>query len=299
MMHLNNKVLHIKGVIMNHASEHIITATNKSFFSRHFFHPHSILKYLTRSWVLVALLGQWIFALYIFIKFGIPALSGSPTSADTSRMIQGYVNGDEFGNGVLVIHLLPAILLSFGGIFQLLPYLRKKYPAFHRWNGRMFLTLGLFGALTGLYLTWVRGSRLSDIGSIGLTINGLLILVSVTLAWKFAINRQYQKHMRWAVHAFILINGVWTFRLYLMGWFMLNQGANGNTATIDGPADIALSFASYLFPMLIAEIYFWAKRQNITYRVSIANLFMLFGLLITIIGVVSATLFMWWPRIIS
>jgi hypothetical protein len=279
---------------MNHQNEHVITASKKSFFN-----PHDILKYLTRGWILIALIGQWIFALYIFIRFGMAAFSGNPTSADTSRMIQGYVNGDEFGNGVLMLHLLPAILLSFGGIFQLLPYLRNKYPAFHRWNGRMFLTLGLLGALTGLYLTWVRGSRLSDIGSIGLTLNGLLILLAGTLAWKFAIKRQYQKHRRWAIHSFILINGVWTFRLYLMGWFMLNQGPNGNTAKIDGPADITMSFASYLLPMLIAEIYFWARRQNSTYRISIANLFMLIGLLITILGVIAATTLMWWPRIVS
>lgn len=266
--------------------------SNKSFFN-----SHTCLKYLTRSWVFVALVGQWIFALYIFIQFGVAALSGDPTSADTSQMIQGYTQGDDFGNGVLMLHLLPAILLSFSGVFQLFSYIRKNYPTFHRWNGRMFLALGLLGALTGLYLTWVRGSRLSDIGSIGLTLNGILILVAATLAWRFAIKRQFQNHMRWAVHSFILINGVWSFRLYLMGWFILNQGPNGNNSTIDGPADIILSFASYLLPMLIAEVYFWAMRQKSTFRVSTANVFMLLGLLITALGVFAATLFMWWPRI--
>ncbi len=278
---------------MNHTNEYYLTAANKSFFN-----PHDILKLLTRSWVLVALIGQWIFALYIFVRFGMPSLSGNLTSADTSGLIKGYVAGDEFGNGVLLLHLLPAILLSFGGTLQLLPYLRKKYPALHRWNGRMFLTLGLLGTLSGFYLLWGLDVRLSDKGSIGLTLNGLLILLTVMLAWKFAIKRQYQKHMRWAIHAFILINGVWTVRLYMMSWYLLNQGPNGNTANIDGPADITISFASYLLPMLIAEIYFWAMRQKSTYRVSITNLFMLFGLLLTILGVVSATLFMWWPNIV-
>lgn len=259
----------------------------------------SILKYLTRGWGLVALLGQWIFALYIFIQFGMTALSGDPTSADTSRMIKGYVDGDDFGNGMLLLHLLPAILLSFGGILQLIPYLRKNYPAFHRWNGRIFLTLGLLGALTGLFITWVQGTRLSDAGAIGLTLNGLLIPVAVVLAWRFAIKRQFQDHMRWAVHSFILINGVWSFRLYLMGWLFLNQGQNGNNASIDGPADITLSFASYLLPMFITEVYFWAMRQKSTFRLSIANLFMLFGLVITTIGIVAATILMWWPRIIA
>ncbi len=294
-MKFNNEVLNIReAIIMNHRNEHLLTATKKVFIC-----PHYILKYLTRSWVLVALLGQWIFALYIFVKFGMPALSGNLTSATTSAMIKGYINGNDFGNGVLLLHLLPAIWLSFGGIFQLIPYLRKKFPVFHRWNGRIFLTLGLFGSLTGLYLLWGLDARFSNKGSIGITINGLLILLAVAQAWRFAITRQYQKHMRWAIHAFILINGVWSVRLYMMGWFMLNQGANGNTSKVDGPADIAISFASYLFPMLVAEIYFWAMRQKSTYRVTITNLFMLFGLLITIIGIVAATTMMWWPRIMA
>lgn len=279
---------------MNNTNEHGIVATNKSFFR-----PHNILKYLTQSWGFVALLGQWIFALYIFLQFGVAALSGEFSSADTAGMIKGYVKGDDFGNGLLMLHLLPAILLTFGGMFQLIPYLRKQFPAFHRWNGRMFLTLGLLGSLTGLYLTWGQGTRLSDSGAIGLTINGLLIPVAVIFAWKFAIKRQYQHHMRWAIHAFILINGVWTFRLYLMAWYILNQGPNGNTNTIDGPADITLSFASYLLPMLIAEIYFWAQRQRSNYRVTIANVFMFIGLLITLVGVVAATLLMWWPKIVA
>lgn len=259
--------------------------------------PKKVLTTLTKSWVVAALVGQWIFALYIFIQFGIAALKGDPTSADTSGMIQGYVENDHFGNGMLMSHLLMAIYLSFGGILQLLPYIRAKYPVFHRWNGRIFLTLGLIGAITGMYLTWIRGARLSDIGSIGLTLNGLLIPIAVYLAWKFAINRQFQNHMRWAIHTFILVNGVWTFRLYLMGWFLVNQGANGNTATIDGPADITISFASYLLPMFIAELYFWAKKQRDNIRISIVNCFMLIGLIITVIGIFAATLFMWWPSI--
>jgi len=284
---------------MNHKNDQFITTTKKPFFRRDFFQPHSILKLLIRSWVAVALIGQWVFALYIFIQFGAPTLDGSFSSADTSGLIKGYVNGDNFGNSVLLLHLLPASLLSLGGILQILPYIRKKYPAIHRWNGRMFLTLGLLGTLSGLYLLWGLDARLSDKGSIGLTLNGLLILLTVSLTWKFAINRQYQKHIRWATHAFILINGVWTVRLYMMSWYILNQGPNGNTTKIDGPADITISFASYLLPMLIAEIYFWAMRQKSTYRISIANLFILFGLLLTIIGVVSATLLMWWPRIVA
>jgi hypothetical protein len=58
---------------------------------------------------------------------------------------------------------------SVSGMLQLLPCDRLCWPFIYRWNGILAVT----GALTGLYLTWLRGSRLSDIGSIGLSLNGV------------------------------------------------------------------------------------------------------------------------------
>jgi hypothetical protein len=74
-----------------------------------------------------------------------------------------------------------------GGIIQLLPIVRRKFPVVHRWNARIFLSLGLMGALSGLYLTWVRGARLSDVGAMRLTLNVILIVVAVVLAWRYAM----------------------------------------------------------------------------------------------------------------
>jgi hypothetical protein len=76
-----------------------------------------------------------------------------------------------------------------GGIIQLLPIVRRKFPVVHRWNARIFLSLGLMGALSGLYLTWVRGARLSDVGAMRLTLNVILIVVAVAvvLAWRYAM----------------------------------------------------------------------------------------------------------------
>jgi hypothetical protein len=121
------------------------------------------------------------------------------------------VKDDTFGNAALFFYVIPAALLSVGGIIQLLPIVHRKFPVVHRWNGRMFLSLGLMGALFGLYLTWVRGARLSDVGAMGLTLNSILIVVAVVFAWRYAMAKQFDKHMRWAIHGFILVNGVWLF----------------------------------------------------------------------------------------
>jgi hypothetical protein len=260
--------------------------------------PQQALKSAIVSWLLIALVGQWLFALYVLVQYGQPVFSGAPEQADFSHAITGYVAGDGLGNTMLFVHVIPAAIISIGGIFQLVPFIRKRFPTFHRWNGRLFLTFGLTGALTGLYLTWVRDSRLSDIGAIGITLNGMLIPIAVALAWHYARKRRFDLHQRWAVHAFLLINGVWTFRLYLMAWYLINQGSNGNTSTLDGPADIALSFACYLLPMLIAELVFWAQRQPQKSRKALVAAIMFIGAGITLLGVTGASMMMWFPRIL-
>jgi hypothetical protein len=148
-----------------------------------------------------------------------------------------------------------------------------------------------------LYLTWGAGFRFSDLGSLGVTFNGILIPIAVYFAWKSAIEKKFTIHRRFAIHSFILVNGVWSFRLYLMGWFVVNQGVNGNSANIDGPADIALSFASYLLPMAIAEVIFWAQRNKNNNIKWFAAIFAGTGATITTVGVAAAVTMMWIPRI--
>jgi len=255
--------------------------------------------FLIKLWVGIILTGQWVFALYILAQFTLPLITGQLDESRYAYMIRGYVNGDTFNNVILLLHVVPVMLISLSGIFQLFPTIRTHFPRFHRINGRVYLIFGLMGAIGGLYLTWVTGSRLSDLGALGVTLNGLLIPVMVYFAWYYALKRDYSRHQRFAVHAFILINGVWTFRLLLMGWFMLNQGPLGNSANLDGPADIILSFASYLLPILIAELIFKAREHNTLVLQVAAIVAVGIAIIITIMGTVAATMMMWGPRIIG
>ncbi|WP_252736011.1 DUF2306 domain-containing protein [Aestuariibacter sp. A3R04] len=258
-----------------------------------------VLGWLVKCWVGIILTGQWIFALYILVQFTLPMLTGQLSESRYAYMITGYINGETLNNALLLLHVIPVMLISLSGTFQLFPGIRKHYPRFHRINGRVYLSFGLLGAIGGLYLTWVTGSRLSDLGALGVTLNGLLIPVAVYVAWKAAWQRRFTQHKRFAIHAFILINGVWTFRLLLMGWFMLNQGALGNSANLDGPADIILSFSSYLLPMVIAELIFKARQSKAASARLIAIISVLFAIIITLFGTVAATMMMWGPRIIG
>jgi hypothetical protein len=290
---------HCKTLLSHFTGKSMISATNtpQAFSTSSTNRAKQFLQLSVSAWVAIALVGQWFFASYVFVIYVFPIVTGDLELVNLSKPIIGYVKGDIFGNAALFSHVIPAALLSVGGIIQLLPIVRRKYPAVHRWNGRMFLTLGLLGAISGLYLTWIRGARLSDLGSLGITLNGILIVVAVVFAWRYARAKQFDTHMRWAIHAFILVNGVWFFRLYLMAWYAANQGPNGNTANIDGPMDIFLSYACYGIPMLIAEGVFWAKRQKQASKIWVVTALTFTGSLITLMGVVAAIFMMWIPRI--
>ena len=252
-----------------------------------------------KAWIGAVLIGQWMFGFYILARFTMPWLLGELDESQFSNMIRGYKNGETFNNAVLLTHIIPVMLISLSATFQLVPYVRRRFPVFHRWNGRLFLSVGFFGAISGLYMTWGIGSRLSDVGAIGVSLNGILIPIFVFYAWRTAVQGNFAVHRRLAVHSFILINGVWSVRLYLMAWFMVNDGPYGNTRLIDGPADIAISFASYLLPMAIAELVFWAERRKESLTWLVAALGVSLMAVLTAFGVYAASTMMWIPRISS
>lgn len=271
-----------------------ISQTTNSWVS---FPSDLILKYTVRGWVGIALLGQWAFAIYILSLYALPLLVGATAQAGDISPTQGFDTSADFNSIMFFTHIIPAALMAMSGMLQLFPKFRARYPKFHRWNGRMFFVLGLSGAFTGLYLTWGAGLRLSDFGALGITLNGLLIPVAIFLAWRAIRNRNVVQHERWAIHSFLLVNGVWSFRLYLMGWYLVNQGPNGNSQSLDGPMDIFFSYACYLLPMFFAELIFWAKRQKNSKINMLVIATTSVALVSTLVGITAAGMMMWGPRI--
>ncbi len=68
---------------------------------------------------------------------------------------------------------------------------------------------------------------------------------------------------------------------------------------MDGPADIAISFACYLLPMAIAELVFWAKRTPSAILKRVITGITASGALLTLVGVGAAGMMMWYPRVVK
>jgi len=113
------------------------------------------LKTAAAFWFGVTVLGQLAFGFAVASFYGLTALRGDYHGW---RFTNGFVPGVTQGNWAVVMHVISAAIIMLAGAIQLLPQMRKRFPAFHRWNGRVYMLTTVTLAGAGLYMTWIRGS---------------------------------------------------------------------------------------------------------------------------------------------
>jgi hypothetical protein len=255
------------------------------------------LKVAATSWFVVAVLGQLAFVAYVIGFYGRAALQGR-FEAWNKVLPHGYVAGDTFGNVIVSLHLAFATVVIVGGALQLMPAIRRVAPAFHRWNGRVYLGSVLLMSVGGLVMVWTRGT-VGDLSQhIAISINALLIIAFAGMALRHALARRIDAHRRWALRLFLVVAGVWFFRIGLMAWIVVNQGPVGfDPKTFAGPFLTFLAFAQYVLPLAVLELYLRAQAgRGSLQRIAVAAcLFVL--TLVTAGGVAAASMLMWLPRL--
>ncbi|PVM84545.1 hypothetical protein DDF62_22670 [Caulobacter radicis] len=231
----------------------------------------------------------------IIAHYGRKTVTGDLAGWNEKPIIRGYVSGDHLGNLMFAVHVLLAAVVTLGGLLQLLPTIRRRASALHRWNGRLFFVIACAMAVGGLWLTWVRGTYLSPISAVSVSINGVLILVFAAMAWRLAVARKLEAHRRWAMRAFLVVNGVWFLRVAIMAWVIVSGGGIGMNRKLSGPADILLQFGSYLIPLAVLEVYFHAQCSAKSVVKHRAATLLIAMTVVTAGGVAGAVAFMWGP----
>jgi hypothetical protein len=257
-----------------------------------------VLRISALVWYLVAVVGIWIFAGYIAALYGLGVVRGD---LDRWNAVlpegHGYVPGDVGGNVLLGVHLLVALVVTTGGLLQLVPWIRRRAPWLHRWNGRLFVVVAMVAAVTGVVIAFTRGAVAGNFMTAGNVLNALLILVFGALAWRDARARRYAAHRRWALRLFIVTLSVWFYRLGMMLWFGIHRAPVGHNASFTGPFDIVLAFGHVLLPLAILELYLLAgERGGQGGKAAMAGLLTVSTLAMAG-GIVLATFGMWLPRL--
>jgi tetratricopeptide (TPR) repeat protein len=189
-------------------------------------------------------------------------------------------------------------VITVGGPLQLIPQLRARVPTFHRWNGRIYLLTAFTTSIVALYLLWVRGTVGDVFQHVGSSLNAVLIMLCGAMALRYAVARDFKTHRRWALRLFLVVSGVWFFRVGLMLSFLVFKGPFGfDPNTFQGPFITFLTFAQYLLPLAVLELYLRTQdRAGAPRRIAMAA-----GLFVLAIamgaGILGATTGMWLPKI--
>jgi hypothetical protein len=264
--------------------------------------PDRAAAWLRRSvvaWAVVALAGQLVFAAYVLVFYGGAVLAGDPARWN-QVLPRGWQAGALLDNAVLAAHLLFTVIIVLGGLVQLLPVVRRRVPALHRWSGRLYLLAAAVLALGGLHLVWIRGGAAGDVSQhLAITANALIILAAAAMAWRAVRAGRVAEHRRWALRLFVAVAGVWFFRVFLMAWLGVFQAPVGfDPKTFSGPFLTALAWGVYaLLPLPLLEAVLRAQRPGTAAALQWAVAALLLAVtLLMAFGVAIATLGMWGPR---
>ena len=260
-------------------------------------------KFLNRAaafWFCTALIGMLIFTVFIISKYGGSAIQGQAEEVWNAELTHGYVPGKWASNLATFLHLFFAAIITFGGPLQVMPQVRNRFPKFHRFNGRVYISTAFFMSLSGLYLLNTTGTVGGWVMKFGQSFNGIVIIICAVLAYKFARARDFVTHRRWALRLFLVVSGVWFFRIGMMAWFGILQAPVGmDPETFTGPFVTFLVFAETLVPLLILQLYFYAQdTASNAIKVSVSMLLVLCALL-TAFGIFMATVGMWFPGLMA
>jgi len=252
------------------------------------------LKAAARFWFVVAVIGQLLFAFATASFYGLTALRGDYHGW---RISQGHVAGHTLGNAAVAVHLLSAVVIMLAGAVQLVPQVRSRFPVFHRWNGRMYLLAALGVSAAGVYMTW-RGS-VGDVSQhIGGTVNAVLIWLFAGMALRYAMARDFKTHRRWALRLFLVVSAAWFFRImFFLSLFVFKGPIGFDATTFRGPFITVMSFAQYLLPLGLLELYLRAQDRPGALR-RLATAAVLFVVTVAMaVGIFAVTMAAWAPAV--
>jgi uncharacterized membrane protein len=254
------------------------------------------LRAAARFWFVVALAGQLLFAFTVASFYGMASVRGD-WHGWNKGMAHGYVSGDTMGNFAVAAHLVSAVIVILAGIIQLIPQVRDRAPLLHRWNGRLYIVTAFTISIAGLHMMWVRGSVGDLTQHLGQSLNAVLIMLCAVMALRYAVARDFKTHRRWALRLYLVVSASLFIRAGLSLSLLINRGPFGfDPTTFSGPFITFISFAQYLVPLAVLEIYFRAQDAGSSGK--FATTVGLFVLTIAMgAGIFGLTMATWLPRV--
>jgi hypothetical protein len=244
-------------------------------------------------WASAALFGVYILAFYAAALFdgniakwneGLPRLYESTTPVAPAGI------GVHFAAGGVILAL---------GCVQFVEAIRSRYPAVHRWIGRVYVTAAFLAGIGGLTFIAAKGPIGGTTMDIGFGIYGVLTAAAAIETYRHARARRLDVHRAWAMRLFALAIGSWLYRMEYGFWFMLAGGA-GHADDFSGPFDKLMAFFFYVPNLLVVEALIRANRVSLSVAARwTATVTFAAATLFLVVGTYYFTAFYWGPAILA
>ncbi|MBF8185024.1 DUF2306 domain-containing protein [Nonomuraea sp. K274] len=223
--------------------------------------PTSKSRWWPRSWE-----RPWIAPLVVicvvFLAFSLP-----PYLAMTPRI--------ELRESIWMLHFwLVAAHISFGSIalmaccVQVWPWFRGRFPAVHRWIGRIYVFAGVLPAgLLGVLVSVLHSQGVA--AQLGNLLLSLLWLYTSWAGYRAARERRFAEHRKWMVRAFMLcfsivVNRLWVLVTLGLAMPQLESTYKGDEIAMVQSATSAAVWLSWVVNLLIAE--WWLQYRGAARR---------------------------------
>lgn len=226
------------------------------------------------------------FCLYIALTYVAPLFGGDLRGWNDNFLPGLYDADNPAATGSIGMHFITGAVVMVLGCVQLLPFLRERWPALHRWNGRIYVALATLTAVGGLGFIVLQGTVGGAVMNIGFGLYGVLMILASVQTIRYARARRFDLHRAWAIRLFVLVIASWLYRLEYGLSALLELG--GRSAGFSGSFDHVMAFAFYLPNLVIAELYVRALRpSSSTLTRTAAFAAMLIAAAVTAMGVYS------------
>lgn len=230
--------------------------------------PDKALGWSSKGLVAIVWISSAIFAAFILALYVGGAAAG--TYQDWNDGFPGlYAPKSVAANIGIGLHFgFGAVLLLLGPV-QLIAGVRDRYPALHRWTGRVYAAAAFVTGIGGLAYIALRGTVGGPVMSVGFALYGIFMAVAAEETVRHAMARRMVQHRAWAIRLFALAIGSWLYRMDYGFWRLLTGGA-GHTKTFNGWFDMIMVFWFYLPNLAVAEIFIRGRQGGASSSAKVA-----------------------------
>lgn len=197
------------------------------------------------------------------------------------------------------IHFAAGGIILILGSLQLITPLRRRFPAFHRWVGRLYIVSSVAAAIGGLIFIYIKGTVGGTVMDIGFTLYGILMLVAALATYRYAVTGKFDQHRAWALRLYALAIGSWLYRMDYGFWSAIT-GNIGHLDNFHGPFDKFMAFFFYLPNLAVVEVIIRAKGNKSSPWTNMASSVLLLGVIAFLwLATYEFTRRLWGPPILE